>query len=48
MKLEIIDRKTGKVVQTETRKSSTAFDKLWCLALKNINQLKYKMRVVDD
>ena len=28
--LEIIDRDTGKIIQTETRKSQEAFDRIWC------------------
>ncbi len=43
--LEIIDRDSGRVVQTETRKSATAFDRLWCKAISNINSLKYKLRI---
>ena len=43
-KLEVIDRKTGEVVQTETRMSSLAFDRLWYKAMDNINPLKYKLR----
>ena len=42
--LEIIDRKTGDIVQTEKRKSAAAFDRLWCKALSNVNSLKYKLR----
>jgi len=41
--LQIIDRKTGKVVQEETRKTSIAFDRLWDKAVKNINPLVYKI-----
>ena len=42
--IRVIDRKTKKVVQEETRKSEKAADRLWCLALKNVNQLKYKLQ----
>ena len=42
--LEIIDRDTGKITQTETRKSEEAFDKLWSKAIKNVNPLKYKLK----
>ena len=45
--LEVIDRDTGKVVQTETRKSSRAFDRLWCEAMKNVNSLKYKLKAKE-
>jgi hypothetical protein len=41
--LTIIDRDTGEVVQTETRKSASAFDRLWCMALTNVNRLTYKL-----
>lgn len=42
--LDVIDRKTGKIVQTETRKSATAFDKLWGTAMLSVNSLKYKLK----
>lgn len=42
--IRVIDRKTKEVVQEETRKSEKAADRLWCLALKNVNQLKYKLQ----
>ncbi|MCK5608504.1 hypothetical protein KAR91_41870 [Candidatus Pacearchaeota archaeon] len=42
--LDVIDRKTGKVVQTETRKSERAFDRLWCQAMTNVNSLIYKLK----
>lgn len=45
--IKIIDRKTGKVVQEEIRKSERAADRLWCLSLKNVNQLKYKIKFID-
>ena len=41
--LEIIDRRTKKVVQTETRRTQQSFDRLWCKALSNINPLTYKL-----
>ena len=45
--IEIIDRNTGHVVQTETRKSFDAFDRLWCKAMENVNQLKYKLKASE-
>lgn len=45
--LEVIDRDTGEVVQTETRKSPQAFDKLFCKAMSNVNGLKYKLKVIE-
>ena len=42
--LEIIDRDTGKIIQTETRKSEQAFDRLWSKAISNVNSLKYKLK----
>ena len=42
-KIRIIDRKTKKIVQEETRKSLQAADRLWCMSLKNVNTLIYKM-----
>lgn len=41
--LDVIDRRTKEIVQTETRKSEHAFDRLWCRAISNVNQLKYKL-----
>jgi len=41
--LEIMDRKTKQVVQTETRKSEKAFQRLWENAIKNVNPLQYKI-----
>jgi len=43
--LTIIDRKTKEIVQTETRKSEQAADRLWCKAISNVNPLKYKMKI---
>ena len=42
--LDVIDRETGKIVQTETRHSPTSFDKLWGTAMLNVNTLKYKLK----
>ena len=42
--LDAINRETGEVVQTETRRSEQAFDRLWCEALANVNSLKYKLK----
>lgn len=42
--IRVIDRKTKKIVQEYNRKSEKAADRLWCLALKNVNQLKYKLQ----
>lgn len=42
--VRVIDRKTKEVVQEDTRKSEKAAERLWCLALKNVNQLKYKLQ----
>ena len=42
--LEIIDRDTGKIIQTETRKSQEAFDRLWYKAMSSVNALKYKLK----
>ncbi len=39
-----IGRKTKKIVQEETIKSEKAADRVWCLALKNVNPLKYKLQ----
>lgn len=41
--IQIIDRKTNEVVQEEVRKSENTADRLWSLALKNVNPLKYKL-----
>lgn len=46
-KIQIIDRATKQVVQEEIRKSFSAADKLWCMALKNVNTLKYKMKFFE-
>lgn len=46
--LQIIDRKTKEVVQTETRKSAGAFDRLWMTAVKNVNPLKYKLVQLEE
>ena len=43
--LTVLDRKSGNVVQIETRKSEQAFDRLWCKALTNVNTVIYKMNV---
>ena len=45
--IRIIDRETKEIVQEETRKSYQAADRLWCKALKNVNQLKYKMQFIE-
>lgn len=42
--IRVIDRKTKEIVQEEIRKTEKAADRLWCLALKNVNQLKYKLQ----
>lgn len=42
--LDIIDRETGRVVQTESRKSQQAFDRLWNKARTNVNELAYKLK----
>lgn len=47
-KLQLISRKTGDVVEEYTRMSEKAFDRLWCLALKNVNPLQYKMKEVHE
>ena len=44
--LEIIDRDTGKIIQTETRNSQVAFDRLWWKAKSNVNELKYKLKSI--
>jgi len=46
--IRVIDRKTKEVVQEETRTSEKAADRLWCLALKNVNQLKYKLQFEES
>ena len=45
--IRVIDRKTKKIVQEETIKSEKAADRMWCLALKNVNPLKYKLQFED-
>ena len=42
--IRVIDRKTGQVVQEEIRKSFTAADRLYCLALRNVNPLIYRLQ----
>jgi len=42
--LTLIDRGTNEVVQTYTKKSEQAADRLWSQAIKNVNPLKYKMK----
>jgi len=41
--LTLYDRNKKTIVQRETRRSEQAFDRLWCMALGNVNTLKYKM-----
>lgn len=41
--IRIVDRKTKKLVQEYIMKSEKSADRLWCIALRNVNQLKYKM-----
>ena len=41
--IQVINRDTGEVVQTETRKSLYAANKVWDKAVVNMNPLKYKL-----
>mgnify|MGYP001574965376 FL=1 len=45
--IRIIDKKTKIVVQEETRKTYDAAYNLWHKAMKNVNQLKYKMEFIE-
>ena len=46
--LDVVDRKTGIVMKTETRRSSESFDRLWCKALRNVNPLQYKLVIRSE
>lgn len=45
--IRVINRKTKEVAQEETRKSYRAADRLYCLALKNVNHLIYKLEFLS-
>lgn len=47
-KIQIIDRKTKKVVQEETRKSEQTIEKLWCKCLANVNPLLYNIKYSEE
>ena len=40
--------KNKNIVHRETRKSEQSFDRLWCKALSNINQLKYSIKATIE
>ena len=46
--IKIINKETKEVVQEESRKSYSAFCALWSKAVKNINPLIYKLKVVEE
>ena len=41
--IQVINRDTGEIVQTETRRSLDAATKVWDKAVENVNPLKYKL-----
>lgn len=41
--IQVINRDTGEVVRTETRKTLYAANKVWQKATVNVNPLKYKL-----
>ena len=45
--MRVFDRKTNKLIQEEVRRTFNAADRLWCIALKNVNPLKYKLKFVE-
>jgi hypothetical protein len=47
-KIQIIDRKTNRIIQEETRKTQQAIDKLWCRCLTNVNPLIYKIKYIEE
>ena len=45
--IKVIDRKTEKIVQEELRKTKESADRLWWKAMKNVNHLKYHLKMEE-